>query len=97
MNTAKELQSNPVKGDKFILVFLEIVPINGMIYNGNTRENSYFILYFPEQPLLMVSLLTEFNCKCLKNLFVSFRNFRLITKNSDGKFDWEMKYPHLTS
>ena len=42
------IQSNPVKGDKFILKFFEIVPINGTLYNGNIGENNHFILDFFE-------------------------------------------------
>ena len=43
-----QLQSNPVKGDKFILEFSEIVPINGTLYNGNIRENNHLTLDFFE-------------------------------------------------
>ena len=42
------LQSNPIKGDKFILGFLEIVSINETLYNGNIGENNHFIVDFFE-------------------------------------------------
>ena len=42
------IQSNPVQGDKIILEFSEIVPINGTLYNGNIGKNNHFILDFFE-------------------------------------------------
>ena len=41
------VQSNAIKGEKFILEFSEIFPINGTFYNGNIGENNQFILDFP--------------------------------------------------
>ena len=38
------IQSNATKGDKFILGFFKIFPINGTFYNGNIGENNHFIL-----------------------------------------------------
>ena len=42
------IQSNAIKGEKFILEFSEIFPINGTFYNGNIGENNHFILDFPK-------------------------------------------------
>ena len=42
------MQSNAIKGEKFILEFSEIFPINGTFYNGNIGENNQFILDFPK-------------------------------------------------
>ena len=43
-----QLQANPVKGDKFILEFSEIVPINGTLYNDIKGKNNHFISDFFE-------------------------------------------------
>ena len=48
MKSLIQVQSNPVKGDKFNLEFSEIVPINGTLYNGNIGKNNHFILNFFE-------------------------------------------------
>ena len=40
------VQSNAIKGRKFILGFLEIFSINGTFYNGNIGVNIHFILEF---------------------------------------------------
>ena len=45
---AYRLQSNAIKGEKLILEFSEIFPINGTFYNGNIGENNHFILNFPK-------------------------------------------------
>ena len=41
-----QIQSNAIKGEKIILEFSEIFPINGTFYNGNIGENNQFILDF---------------------------------------------------